>query len=148
MFDNIKMNSYKKKLNEFVDKYINPLNNSKYFAGLCMIMLNIGSKYITIELSKTQEQFLKNSVARLLLIFSISWIGTREIVTSFFITAAFIVMTEFLFNEKSALCIIPQGISEKLMNEIDLNNDDKISEEELKQALNVLQKAKKLSNNK
>ena len=31
------------------------LNNSKFFAGLVMIMLNIGSKYITIELSKTQE---------------------------------------------------------------------------------------------
>ena len=27
------------------------LNNSKFFAGLVMIMLNIGSKYVTVELS-------------------------------------------------------------------------------------------------
>ena len=140
------MDSYKKKFNGVVDKYIKPLNSSKYFAGLCMIMLNIGSKYITIELSKTQEQFLKNSIARIMLIFSISWIGTREVVTSFIITSAFVIMTEFLFNEKSSFCIIPRGISEKLKKEIDLNNDDKISDEELKQALIVLQKAKKLSN--
>ena len=33
-------------------KYLSYLNNSKFFAGLVMIMLNIGSKYITVELSK------------------------------------------------------------------------------------------------
>ena len=27
-----------------------------------MIMLNIGSKYVTIELSKSQEQYLRNSI--------------------------------------------------------------------------------------
>ena len=38
---------------------LNSLNNSRFFAGLVMIMLNIGSKYVTIELSKSQEQYLK-----------------------------------------------------------------------------------------
>lgn len=133
------------KINKLLDKYIRPLNNSKYFAGLCMIMLNIGSKYITIELSKTQEQLFKNSVARILLIFSISWIGTREVITSFFITAAFITMTDFLLNENSKLCVLPQKFSKKLMEQVDLNDDNIISEDELKQALKVLQKAKRLS---
>ena len=41
-------------------EYLKALNNSKFFAGLVMIMLNIGSKYVTIELSKNQEQYLKN----------------------------------------------------------------------------------------
>ena len=31
--------------------FFSSLNNNKFFAGLVMIMLNIGSKYITIELS-------------------------------------------------------------------------------------------------
>ena len=31
------------------------LNNSKFFAGLVMILLNIGSKYITIKISKSQK---------------------------------------------------------------------------------------------
>ena len=34
------------------NKMIHSINNSKFFAGLVMIMLNIGSKYITIKLSK------------------------------------------------------------------------------------------------
>ena len=83
------------------------LNNSKFFAGLVMIMLNIGSKYITIELSKTQEEYLKNHIARQVLIFSISWMGTRDILMSLALTAIFIVMTEFLFNENSKFCVIP-----------------------------------------
>ena len=42
-------------------------------------MLNIGSKYITIELSKSQEQYLKNKIGRQILIFAISWMGSRDI---------------------------------------------------------------------
>ena len=60
-----------------VFNYLGYLNNSKFFAGLVMIMLNIGSKYVTIELSKSQEAYLKNSVGRQLLIFAISWMGSR-----------------------------------------------------------------------
>ena len=55
------------------------LNNSKFFAGVVMIMLNIGSKYVTVELSKSQEEYLKNNVGRQILIFAISWMGSREI---------------------------------------------------------------------
>ena len=57
--------------------YLGYLNNSKFFAGLVMIMLNIGSKYITIELSKSQEAYLKNSVGRQILIFAISWMENK-----------------------------------------------------------------------
>ena len=35
--------------------YLGRLNSSKFFAGIVMILLNIGSKYITIELSKSQD---------------------------------------------------------------------------------------------
>ena len=51
---------------------IKNLNNSKFFAGLVMLMLNIGSKYITIEFSNSQKAFFKNSVFRQILIFSIA----------------------------------------------------------------------------
>ena len=29
--------------------YLSYLNNSKFFAGVLMIMLNIGSKYVTVD---------------------------------------------------------------------------------------------------
>ena len=66
------------------------INTSKFFAGFVMIMLNIGSKYITIKLSKSQESYLRNTIARQLLIFSIIWMGTRDVLISIAMTAAFV----------------------------------------------------------
>lgn len=121
--------------------YLKSLDNNKYFAGLCMIMLNIGSKYITIELSQTQQAYLKNSVMRQILLFSIAWIGTRDVIISIIITGAFVLMTQFLFNENSRACLIPRRFR-SIVDKIDTNNDNIISEEELEQAINILQKAK------
>ena len=118
------------------------LNNSKFFAGIVMIMLNIGSKYITIELSKTQEEYLKNRVARQILIFSISWMGTRDILMSLALTAIFVVMTEFLFNENSKFCVIPLEYR-KYKDVLDLNGDGVVSPDEIKKAEELLKKAKK-----
>ena len=34
------------------------LNNSKYFAGITMLLLNLGSKFLAEELSQNQEHLL------------------------------------------------------------------------------------------
>ena len=91
-----------------LNKALNTLNSSKYFTGLMMIMLNIGSKYITVKLSKSQEAYVKNYIIREILIFSIAWMGTRDIIVSIVITAAFFILTEHLFNEESKFCILPE----------------------------------------
>lgn len=118
------------------------LNNSKYFAGVIMIMLNIGSKYITIKLSKSQEAYLKSSVARQLLIFSIIWMGTRDLLISFIMSAVFIVMTDHLFNEKSKYCVLPESLR-AYEDLIDTNKDGKISQSELDKARKILERAHK-----
>ena len=122
--------------------YAHQLNNSKFFAGLVMIMLNIGSKYITIKLSKSQEAYLRNTVARQLLIFSIIWMGTRDVLISIAMTAAFSVLTDHLFNEESNYCVIPKYLRkyEKL---IDDDNDGHITPEEVENATRILEKVKK-----
>ena len=51
------------------------LNSSKFFAGLVMITLNIGSKYITLELSESQEDYIKYTLGRQILVFAILWMG-------------------------------------------------------------------------
>ena len=127
---------------KFIHKSLMSLNDSKFFSGLVMIMLNIGSKYITIELSKNQEEYLKNSVARVLLLFSITWMGTRDIYMSILLTSAFIIMTGYLFNEESSLCILPANL--KRFNDIlDKNDDSKVSDQEISAAVAILEKAKR-----
>jgi hypothetical protein len=118
------------------------INTSKFFAGFVMIMLNIGSKYITIKLSKSQEAYLRNTIARQLLIFSIIWMGTRDVLISIAMTGAFVVLTDHLFNERSPYCIIPGH----LRNYEELLDDDKdghVTSEEVENAKRVLEKNKK-----
>ena len=123
-------------------KYLGYLNNSKFFAGLVMIMLNIGSKYITIELSKSQEQYLKNKIGRQILIFAISWMGSRDILIALALTAIFTVLTDHLFNEESAYCIIPKRYRQ-YEHLLDLDKNNIVTQEEINKATEILEKAKK-----
>ena len=123
-------------------KYAHSLNNSKFFAGIVMIMLNIGSKYITIKLSKSQEAYLRNTIARQLLIFSIIWMGSRDVLLSNGMTAAFSILTEHLFNEESSFCIIPNSL--RKYEDIIQDKDEHITPEEIENAKRVLEKAEKL----
>ena len=130
------------KILQEIHKTILSLNNSKFFAGIIMILLNIGSKYITIELSKNQEQYLKHYIGRVILLFAISWMGTHEIYTSLILTASFIVMTQYLFNEESSFCILPSYLK-RFNHVLDKNNDDVVSEKEIEHAIKVLEKARR-----
>jgi len=125
-----------------IHKQVLSLNNSKFFAGVIMILLNIGSKYITIELSKNQEQYMKHYIGRVLLLFAISWMGTHDIYTSLILTGSFIAMTEYLFNEESSFCILPSYLK-RFNHVLDKNNDDVVSEQEIQTAIKVLEKAKR-----
>ena len=122
--------------------YLKSLNNSKFFAGLVMIMLNIGSKYVTVELSKSQEEYLKNNVGRQILIFAISWMGSRDILIALALTAIFTVLTQHLFNEESSFCIIPRKYR-NYEHLLDLDNDNEVSDIEIKKAREVLNKIRK-----
>ena len=123
-------------------KYLSYLNNSKFFAGLVMIMLNIGSKYITIELSKNQEEYLKNNIGRQMLIFAISWMGSRDILVALALTAIFTILTDHLFNEESSLCIIPQKYRQ-YQHLLDLDKNMIVTDDEIKKATEILEKAKR-----
>ena len=50
---------------------ISSLNNSKIFSGLIMIMMNLGSKYISMELNESQEEFYSKKIIRRIIIFAI-----------------------------------------------------------------------------
>lgn len=124
-----------------IDRALGMLNNSPFMAGLAMLMLNIGSKYVEIGLSKTQEQALRNGIARELLIFAMVFMATKNIVLSTIMTASFIILSDFILNENSRLCIIPSYMR-RISMEIDINGDNVISKEEEEKALEVLRKAK------
>ena len=126
----------------YINHHIMYLNNSKFFAGMIMILLNIGSKFITIQFSKSTEEYMKYTVSKQLLVFAMAWMGTRDIYAALGLTAIFTILSEHLFNEESSLCIVPQHyrVLDKLL---DINEDGVVSDEELSNAIAILEKSKR-----
>ena len=89
-----------------MDKHVRSLNTSKVFAGLMIVILNIASKYVTIDVSDSMECYLKSTFSRQLLLFSIIWFGTRDIYISLCGSILVIIAIDFVFNEKSKFCCL------------------------------------------
>ena len=122
--------------------YLKHINESKFVIGIAMILLNIGSKYVDFKFTKSQEQMLRNGIAREILIFTIVFMGTRDILYAIILTSAFIILSEYVFNEKSQYCLVSDKFK-KITALIDTNNDSVVSPEEEAKALMTLRKAEK-----
>lgn len=126
----------------FLHNNIMLVNSSQVFSGIMIIMMNLGSKYVTIELSKSSAEYLKLSVTRQIMIFVLAWMGSRNIYVALGLTAVLIILTDHLFNEESSFCIVPHEYR-LLKDVIDTNKDGIVSKEELDNAMAILAKASK-----
>jgi uncharacterized membrane protein len=127
----------------YLHNQVQALNNSKIFAGLMIITLNIVSKFANIKLSKTLEAYFKYTFSRQILVFAIAWMGTRDIYIALLITAIFVVCTEYLFHEESPYFILPTEFKDYHISLLEGENSvDKVTEEDVKKAREVLEKAK------
>ena len=119
-----------------VDTGINVLNNSKYFTAIMMLLLNLGSRYISLELSQLHEEILSNTLVRRLLVFTVVFIATRDIKVSLISTAVFIILVSGIFNEDSKYCILPSSTDPR-----------RITKEDFSYAQTIMEKYNKQKNN-
>lgn len=126
---------------DYINKIRQGINSSPYLAGVTMILLNIGSKYVEFGFTKTQEEALRNGLARELILFSMLFMATKDILQSILMTAAFIILTDHLFNHESQFCVIPSHLN-RIALAADRNGDNIISEEEEEKAIELLKRAK------
>lgn len=83
------------------------INTSKYMAGLMMILMNLGGRYISAEITDFQEEFFESPYVRRIFIFVVCFIATRDVKVSIILTIIFIVLVSGIFNENSKYCILP-----------------------------------------
>ena len=129
-----------------LQSYLHSLNSSKILMGIAMLILNVGSKYVQLEFSKTQESALKSALTREILIFVIMFTATHDIIMSILMTAAFVILANHLFNDQSRYCIIPHKYWD-MCKALDVNKDGDVSPEEEAAAIKILEKARKQKNN-
>jgi hypothetical protein len=91
------------------DAALMSLNSNPYFIGTMMLLLNLGGRFIGMEVSKGQEQFFQNPWVRRLLIFVVLFVGTRNVLVAFWMTLVIVLCIGYLFNENSSLCLFHMG---------------------------------------
>lgn len=123
----------------YLNNNIMSLNNSKFFAGLMIILLNISSKYVNLNLSKTIESYLRYTFSKQIMVFAMAWMGTRDIYIAMVMTIIFTIFAEYLFNENSPFCCLPESFTEYHKMMLEENN---VTNDQIKQAIEVLEKAK------
>ena len=69
------------------------LNDSKLFLGIMLIVLNIGSRHLVDEFSSSAEEYQRNLVLRRIAVFAVCFVGTRDMIISLVLTAAFIIIS-------------------------------------------------------
>ena len=90
---------------ETYSKHLNNLrlniDNDIFLSGLSMLILNIGTKYLYLDISPKQDELFKNVYFRRFVIFIIFWVGTKNIKYSFIFTILYTIFIVHLFNENS-----------------------------------------------
>ena len=128
---------FQNRLFKIVNNHVQTINNSKIFAGLMIIILNIASRFVNLKLSKNVELYLKHTFSKQILVFAIAWMGTRDIYVALLVTIGFIIVIDYLCNEDSSFCCLPEAFTQY---HIDLDN--RVTAEDVNKANEILKRAK------
>jgi hypothetical protein len=104
------------------------LNSNTLFVGLMMFVMNIASRFVNIKLSRSMEGYMKFSFSKDILVFAIAFIGTRDLYWALIITLIFILFMDYLLNEESSLCCLPETFTSHhiaLLEDDSQNNSSK-----------------------
>jgi len=89
------------------------LNSNPYLIGVFYLFLNLGGRYLSMELTKRQEWFLSQPYLRPFILFAVMFISTRNIAVAFWTTISILLVLWVFANENSDFCLIP-GWKEKI----------------------------------
>jgi hypothetical protein len=88
-----------------LDALMATVNTNPYFIGLMMLLLNLGGRFLALEISKDQEKFLSQPLVRRFFLFAILFVATRNVVIAAGLAIIVILLLGYLFNENSDLCL-------------------------------------------
>lgn len=116
-------------------------NTHPLFVGSIMVVMNLCGRYITMDMPKSVENILAHPYIRIIFLFCVSFVATRDIKLSILLTLVFMIFIRFLLNERSRNCILPHKL--KYDPTLDLNKDGIISKDEIVKAQEILENYKK-----
>ena len=98
-----------------VDLFFMNLATNKFFNAFIMIMMNIGGKYLALELPQNIDKlFQTHQFLRYLVIFAICFMATRDIKYAMFMALVVIIIFRYVLNESSMYCMVKEEYFENL----------------------------------
>jgi hypothetical protein len=88
------------------------INSNKIMWGVSMLMLNFGARYVVADLGKAHEVILSHEITKKLIVLCLFFVATRDILMSFILTVAYIVVIDGILHEKRRFCLVPKSIIE------------------------------------
>lgn len=104
------------------------INSNPYIIGVFYLFLNLGGRFLSMELTKQQEQFLAQPYIRPFILFAVMFIATRNIAVAFWSTVILLSVIWVFANENHAFCLIPGW----RVNKEEKNNQEKAYENNMK----------------
>lgn len=111
-----------------IDVLMTSVNSNPYFIGIMMLLLNLGGRYLSLDITAEQQKFLSQPTVRRFFLFAVLFVATRNIMIAAGLTIIVILIMGYLFNENSDLCLwrscltpvikikeqeIPQGLTQE-----------------------------------
>jgi hypothetical protein len=87
------------------EESISKIASSPYTLALAILAMNLGSRFLPMEISKEQENMLNQPLFRRSIIFVIIFLATRNFITAGWMSFIIILCIGYLFNENSDLYI-------------------------------------------
>jgi len=95
-------------------------NNNRIIWGLTMLLMNLGARYISADLGKSHEKILKSQIVKKLIVFSLFFVATRDVLTAFLMAILYIVIVDGILHEDSKFCIVPKSVVDENVAKTDM----------------------------
>lgn len=112
--------------------YLAILNGNKVLWGVTMLLLNFGARYVVADLGKTHEALLSHAISKKLIILSLFFVATRDLIMSFVLTLAYIIVVDGLMHEKRKFSLVPKKMTETFQQTV--------SKEDYNKAKNIIER--------
>ena len=89
---------------------------NKVFLGCAILVMNVGSRFVIMDVGRVHEKLLNNQVVKKVVIFCMFFVATRDIMTALILTFAFIILLEGLLNEHSRFSVLPRMFKSNAAN--------------------------------
>lgn len=94
-----------------IQRNVTWMNESNIMLAIAVFFLNIGSKYVTVDLSATHESIISSTLFRRFIIFMIFFSVTRNVWLAMTLTAVFVVVGFGLFDDRKRYSLVRTSLA-------------------------------------